>query len=109
MYVVNQDQLEGAFEGQDHGVGISFFLVDARPGGGPALHKHAYAEVFIVLEGRATFFAGDEERQIGAGEVVVVPSETPHRFFNSGQGALRQVAIHVSPRFVTEWIERDNG
>ena len=53
MYVVNQDQLEGAFEGADHGIGISFFLVDAGPGGGPALHKHAYADNPVVEGARA--------------------------------------------------------
>ncbi len=112
MYVVSQDQLPNPneFEGADHGgVGISFFLVNASPGGGPDLHKHAYAEVFILLEGEATFIAGGEERQVRAGEIVVVPDDTPHRFFNSGQGQLRQIAIHVSPHFVTEWLGHDDN
>ena len=40
------------FEGVDHGgLGVSFLLVDAAPGDGPALHMHANAEVFRVLEG----------------------------------------------------------
>lgn len=108
MYVVGRDQLPTAneFEGEDHGgLGVSFLLVDAAPGDGPALHKHAYAEVFIVLEGEATFIAGDEERRVQAGEIVVVPGDTPHRFFNAGSGPLRQVDIHTSPRFVTEWLD----
>jgi mannose-6-phosphate isomerase-like protein (cupin superfamily) len=45
----------------------------------------------------------DEE----VGEVVVVPPDTPHRFVNSGAGPLRQIAIHVNSRFVTEWLEPD--
>lgn len=112
MYVVSRDQLPTAneFQGVDHGgVGISFLLVDAAPGSGPALHKHAYAEVFILLEGEATFVAGDEERQVHSGEIVVVPSDTPHRFFNAGHGLLRQIDIHTSPRFVTEWLEDNVG
>jgi mannose-6-phosphate isomerase-like protein (cupin superfamily) len=111
MYVVRRDQLPTAneFEGVDHGdLNVSFLLVDAGPGDGPALHKHSYAEVFIVLEGEATYVAGDEERRVGAGEIVVVPPDTPHRFFNSGRGPLRQVDIHTSPRFVTEWLAADN-
>jgi mannose-6-phosphate isomerase-like protein (cupin superfamily) len=35
---------------------------------------------------------------------VVVPAGEPHGFTNSGNGTLRQVAIHVSPRFETEWL-----
>lgn len=108
MYVVKRDQLPTAneFEGDDHGgLGVSFLLVDADPGGGPGLHQHEYAEVFIVLEGESTFIAGDEERQVSAGEIVVVPPNTPHRFANAGQDTLRQVDIHVSPSFVTEWLD----
>jgi mannose-6-phosphate isomerase-like protein (cupin superfamily) len=36
---------------------------------------------------------------------VVVPPGTPHGFVNSGSDQLRMVAIHVSPKFVTEWLE----
>jgi mannose-6-phosphate isomerase-like protein (cupin superfamily) len=105
MQIVKQSQLpERELEGADHGAGVSIILVDAQPGRGPALHKHAYEEVFIVQEGRATFMAGDEEREVSAGAIVLVPGDTPHRFVNSGDGPLRQVAIHVSPRFATEWL-----
>jgi mannose-6-phosphate isomerase-like protein (cupin superfamily) len=111
VYVVDQDRLPfsviaSEFEGDDHGgAGISILFVDAPPGRGPGLHRHAYEEVFIVQEGQATFTAGDEEREVRAGEVVVVPPDTPHRFVNSGDGPLRQIAIHVNSRFVTEWLE----
>jgi mannose-6-phosphate isomerase-like protein (cupin superfamily) len=105
MEIVKQSQLpERELEGAEHGAGVSIILVDARPGSGPALHKHAYEEVFVVQEGRATFRAGDQERDVGAGDIVIVPANTPHRFVNSGDGPLRQVAIHVSPRFATEWL-----
>jgi mannose-6-phosphate isomerase-like protein (cupin superfamily) len=108
MYVVRRDQLPSpdSFAGEDHGgLGTSFLYVDAAPGKGPALHEHEYAEIFIVLEGESMFAAGGEERLVVAGEIVVVPPDTPHRFYNAGQGTLRQIDIHVSPRFVTEWLE----
>jgi mannose-6-phosphate isomerase-like protein (cupin superfamily) len=111
MYAIDQSKLPFSviareFVGDDHGgVGISFLLIDAAPGSGPRLHKHGYEEVFIVQEGRATFVAGDEEKVVSAGEIVVIPPDTPHRFVNSGDGPLRQVDIHVSSRFVTEWLE----
>jgi mannose-6-phosphate isomerase-like protein (cupin superfamily) len=93
------------FEGYDHGgVPVSLIVVDAAPGRGPDLHRHDYAEVFVVHDGEATFIAGDEERTVRAGEIVVVPAGVPHRFFNSGDGPLRQVDIHLNPRFATEWL-----
>jgi mannose-6-phosphate isomerase-like protein (cupin superfamily) len=80
-------------------------VVDAPPGGGPKLHRHPYEEVFIVQEGTATFTAGDETVEVNGGQVVVVPAGVAHKFVNSGQERLRQVDIHASERFVTEWLE----
>jgi mannose-6-phosphate isomerase-like protein (cupin superfamily) len=79
--------------------------VDAPPGGGPSLHKHDYAEVFIVQQGEATVVAGEEERVVRAGDVVIVPPGLPHAFTNTGDGPLRQIDIHLSGRFATEWLE----
>lgn len=95
------------FEGARHGddVPLSCFVTDHPPGGGPPLHVHPYAEVFVVLEGRAGFTAGDEELEVPAGHVVVVPAETPHRFENRGEGPLRQVSIHPSRAVQQTWLE----
>lgn len=85
------------FEGHRHGdVDLSFFVTDTPPGGGPRLHVHPYAEVFLVESGEATFTAGGEERVVSGGHVVVVPPETAHRFENTGEDALRVVSIHPS-------------
>ena len=90
--------------GGEYGAGICAIFVDAPPGGGPALHKHPYEEVFIVLEGTASFVADDERAEAGAGDIVIVPPDTPHAFTNSGDTQLRQIDIHVNPTFVTEWL-----
>ena len=112
MEILSFDQLRNAnnsleFEGADHGdTGVSFFLVNAAPGRGPSLHRHDYPEVFIVLEGEAMFCGGEGEREVSAGHIVIVPPGEPHGFTATGEGS-RQVNIHVSPRFVTEWIEEE--
>jgi quercetin dioxygenase-like cupin family protein len=94
------------FVGDDHGgVPFTFLLVDAEPGQGPALHSHPYVEVLIVLEGEATLNDGQNKRVVGAGDVVVIPAGQAHGFTNSGQGRLRQVDIHASSRFATDWLE----
>ncbi len=95
----------GEFQGHRYEAGISFIVVNAPPGGGPKLHRHPYEEVFVVQEGNATFTAGEETIEVSGGEVVVVPAGVPHKFVNSGTGRLRQVDIHASERFVTEWLE----
>ena len=94
------------FEGYQHGdVPVSFFLVDASPGGGPRLHRHSYAEVFVVQEGRTLFTVGGETREVTGGHIVIVPSGMPHKFVNTGKGPLQMVNIHPTDQMVTEWLE----
>jgi mannose-6-phosphate isomerase-like protein (cupin superfamily) len=96
---------ENEFVGETQGAGISVILVNSLPGRGPSLHRHPYEEVFILQEGSVTFTRGDATVEAGAGEVVVVPPRTPHGFVNSGSVPLRMVAIHHSPKFITEWLD----
>ncbi len=97
------------FEGHRYGdVDVSFFLVDSPPGGGAALHTHPYEEVFVTLEGQATFTVGDATIEVGAGQVVVAPAGVPHKFVNSGTGPLRQVDIHPSGRIRQDDIPGDS-
>ena len=109
-HIINKTDLahsETAYEFQGHrpGAGVSFIVVDAPPGSGPKLHRHPYEEVFVVQEGSVTFTAGDDVIEASGGQVVVVPAGVPHKFVNSGAGRLRQVDIHASERFITEWLE----
>jgi mannose-6-phosphate isomerase-like protein (cupin superfamily) len=93
--------------GEQHGdVGVSVIFSRAAPGRGPSLHTHPYAELLILVEGTARVFTGDEERDISAGDIVVVEPGEPHGFVNTGDAPLRQIDIHASPRFVTEWLDR---
>jgi len=59
----------------------------------------------VVQEGTVTFTAGEEVIEARGGQVVMVPAGVPHKFVNSGAGRLRQIDIHASERFVTEWLE----
>lgn len=99
------DDIARELVGADYGgVGVCVIFVDAAPGEGPALHLHPYEEVFILLEGQARYVAGDDELDVSAGDVVIVPPQTPHAFTNTGDGRLRQIDIHVSPSFDTTWL-----
>jgi mannose-6-phosphate isomerase-like protein (cupin superfamily) len=96
------------FAAEKDGASISFSLVNAPPGRGPELHRHDYDEVILVQEGRATCVAGDERRDVKAGDIIVIPAGTPHSFVNSGDTPLRQIDIHASPKFVTEWLDENS-
>jgi mannose-6-phosphate isomerase-like protein (cupin superfamily) len=95
-------ELQGYLFGGAH---VCLIFVDMEPGGGPRLHRHAYEEIFIVLEGQATYTVGSDIVQARAGQMLIVQRGVPHKFVNSGAGSLRQIDIHASDRFVTEWLE----
>ena len=109
--IVNQADLphsEISFEceGQHFGAtNISDIVIDAPPGTGPKLHKHPYEEVFVVQEGSVTFTVGDDVIEATGGQILVVPAGVPHKFVSSGSGRLRQIDIHASRRFITDWLD----
>ena len=84
---------------------ISIILESTTKAGvGPRLHQHPYAETFIIRRGWATFTVGSEELRGRAGQVLVVPAKTPHKF-STGPLGYEAVHIHANPRFITEWLE----
>jgi len=93
------------FVGEKEGAPISAYIVNAKPGQGPPLHTHPYVEVIFMLEGCAKLTIGEETREVNAGAIAVVPANTPHRFVNSGETALRQIDIHASPKFIQTNLE----
>ena len=62
------------FVGEHQGAPFSAYIVAARPGQGPPLHKHPYVEVAFTIEGAATITVGDEQREVKAGGIVVIPA-----------------------------------
>lgn len=109
--VIRRDDLPGSpeahrFIGAEHGaVPISLFLVDDRPGAGPLLHRHPYPELFIIHAGQADFEIDGTQLTVTAGDILVAPAGTAHRFTNTGDERLRITAIHTAPNIDTEWLE----
>jgi quercetin dioxygenase-like cupin family protein len=86
--------LVGRFEGREHGASVSFFVGTFDEGTGPSLHTHPYDETFIVEAGAATFTVAGESFELAAGQITVVPADTPHMFV-SGEG-FRLISIAPS-------------
>ena len=53
--------------------------VDLAPHAVVAEHSHPHEQVGMVLEGRATFFIGGEEKTLGKGDMYLIPSNVKHR------------------------------
>jgi quercetin dioxygenase-like cupin family protein len=94
------------FVGAEHGdVPFSIILVHSAPGAGPRLHRHPYAEVFVIESGQATFQLGEDRIVATGGQIAVAAANVPHAFTNTGTGELRLTAIHGAAEFNTEWLE----
>lgn len=85
--------------------GVSLILESTTAeGAGPRLHLHPYAETFVIRRGGATFTIGTEQVQGRAGQVLVVPAETPHTF-RTHAGGYEAVHIHPADRLAITWLE----
>ncbi|ODT83506.1 MAG: hypothetical protein ABS76_03875 [Pelagibacterium sp. SCN 64-44] len=93
------------FEGEPYDTPISFFAVHAEPGQGPKLHRHPYAETWIVKRGRALVVAGEREFEVGPDDIAVVPAGMPHKFTALGPERLEMVCIHAAGTMVQENLE----
>lgn len=93
------------FEGEAYGGEISAFLVNNEPGKGPGLHTHPYSETWFVRQGRALMTAGEQQAEVGPGDVIVVTAETPHKFKNIGDTRLEIICIHAAARIIQVDLE----
>jgi len=99
-----------SFVGADHGgLPVSLFLVRMPPGSGPKLHRHPYAEIFVVDTGQADFQVGESRLTAHAGEILIAPAGAAHRFTSAGRDELRLTAIHTAATIETEWLAPDAG
>jgi quercetin dioxygenase-like cupin family protein len=58
---------------------IQLSLVDVPAGGVVDWHSHPNEQIGMVTAGTLTFFIGDEERTLGAGEFYFIPGGVRHR------------------------------
>jgi mannose-6-phosphate isomerase-like protein (cupin superfamily) len=67
-----------------------------RPIAGLHLHR-ADDEAWVVLEGRLGFRVGDEEREVAAGDSLLVQRGTPHAYWNPAAEPARYLLV-MTPR-----------
>ena len=85
-------------------VGESFVVADwmdpgTRPGlpiAGLHLHR-SDDEAWFVVSDRLGFRVGDEEREVAAGESLLVPRGTPHSYWNPAAEPTRYLLV-MTPR-----------
>ena len=95
----------GVVRGPD-GVDIAGAEGVARPGAGPPMHvHHLQEEAARVISGRMGYqVLGQEKKFANAGELVVWPAGTPHKWWNAGDTDLRMTGWCKPPHNVEFYL-----
>ncbi|WP_426186188.1 cupin domain-containing protein [Microbacterium sp. TWP3-1-2b2] len=100
--VARDEDIEGYLLGSSVSIMREYITSAGR---GPRLHRHPYAETFVIHRGRALFTVGDEQVIGAGGQILVVPALVDHRFEVLDGGTYEATHVHANDRFVTEWLE----
>ncbi len=73
---------------------VVYFEVD--PGCRLGTHTDSAEEILLILEGTAEVSLGDEQGQLSAGEMALVPAMVPHGLRNMGDETVKVVGFFSS-------------
>jgi mannose-6-phosphate isomerase-like protein (cupin superfamily) len=86
--------------GEQTGNQLSVMFGMTPPGGGPPLHvHHREDEMFLIVEGRISYYVNDKWTEVGPGGVVYLPRGVPHRYRNDGETPSRHWVITTPSGF----------
>lgn len=74
-------------------VGLAATWVDVAPGSRQRLHDHPSEQVYVVTAGKGRMLVGKEEREVGAGDLVYIPSGVVHGIENISEEVLTYVSV----------------
>lgn len=80
--------------------GVFVFESHHRPGFRMAVERHAFLELFYVLEGAGAFEIGERHYPCRRGDLIAVPAGLPHRIDDDPTGPLALYGIAISPEVV---------
>ena len=65
--------------------------------GGVKTHEHAAEHGYFIIEGKMLLRIGKEEKEVGAGAAIYIPSGVPHSFRAIGKDKLRVIMVYSLP------------
>ena len=84
--------------GQFGSTNLAITWVEGQPGSEQPVHEHPSQEqVYVIVRGRGVMRVGDEEREVEAGTLVLVPPRTGHSIRNTGEEPLVFVSATAPP------------
>ena len=77
-----------------------------QPGYVAPVHSHPYMEILHILDGTAEAWRdGQEDRKVRLekGDTIALPPNVAHSFRAVGEGPLRLLGTHVSPKRIVDY------
>jgi quercetin dioxygenase-like cupin family protein len=88
--------------GEQTGGMFAVMLEETPPGGGPPLHVHSHEdEIFLVVEGRISYFVEECWIEVAPGGLVYLPKGVAHRYQNVGATPSRHWILTMPSGFET--------
>jgi len=82
---------------------LTFGVVEIKAGQRNQAHSHPNCEELLyVASGRCVHAVGEEEHELGPGDLVAIPRGTSHQAVVTGDEPLRAVICYSSPRRETK-------
>ena len=89
-------------EGGAPGGELSITWVDVAPGGEQKPHSHPPQQVYVITRGSGRMRIGNEERDVGEGQMAFIPPNTEHGIVNTGDEVLTYISAATPAFAVTD-------
>ncbi len=67
------------------------------------LHTHEEYELFLFLEGDASYIVEDMRYPLHPGDIIIIRKNELHRVFHHSNAPYRRIPLHISPAFFTAY------
>jgi mannose-6-phosphate isomerase-like protein (cupin superfamily) len=80
--------------------------VDVAPGAQQGRHSHPPQQTYLITRGSGVMHVGDEDREVGVGDLVYIPSGVEHGIDNTGEETLTYISAATPAFDVTSMYDR---
>ena len=77
----------------DHAEHFAMRCFEISPGGHSPHHSHKWEHEVFILDGECSVVYGNQQKKVGQGYAVFIPSGMMHRFRNQGTEVLRFLCL----------------
>jgi quercetin dioxygenase-like cupin family protein len=93
-------------EGDVPGSELAVTWVDVEAGAKQPRHSHEPQQTYLITRGSGLMHVGEEDREVGVGDLIFIPSGMKHGIDNTGQETLTYIAAATPAFDVTSMYDR---